>query len=494
MKALINNITHLLKDKQGLLGRSLRSGGILAAGGLSENVLRLIRNIILARILAPDAFGLMATIMATVATAEAFAEVGLTQSIIQNKKGADKAFLNVIWLFSTLRGVVLYTVLFFAAPFVANFLNKPEAALILRVALVVILFRALISPSIYLLQKELKFTKWVLLTQSASTLGIIMAVTFAFILQNVWALVLGYIAESFLIFLFSYIYYPFIPRMQLDRRHAKDIMSFSRKVFGLPILMVLYVQMDNFVIGKLLALNTLGLYCLARELADAPNKVFAKISSVFLPTFSLMQDNKNDLKISLLNLTEILTIFILPFFAFFIFFSKPILALVYSSEYSKVAIPFSIICVYSFLYLLSVLIMNVIFALGSPDKHRIASLVRTIVFLSIIYPATKYLGLIGVSLSALFSMSLAVVIQIYYLKLLLDITIMEYILCFVKGIKYSLIVVIPGIFLNTVVTLQTISAVTLGALFCTIAWCFGILKLGRYKKNYPIVRETVKLI
>jgi O-antigen/teichoic acid export membrane protein len=187
--AILNRLRELFRSDS-LQDRIRQGGGVLTLGSFAENLLRFLRNMILARLLAPDAFGLMATIIATVAASEAFAEVGLTQSIIQNKKGADKEFLNVIWWFSAFRGIILYIIVFFAAPFIADFLNKPELTFILRIALIVIIFRGLISPKIYLLQKELKFTQWVLLTQSASILGIIIAIISAFFIRNFWALVL----------------------------------------------------------------------------------------------------------------------------------------------------------------------------------------------------------------------------------------------------------------------------------------------------------------
>ncbi|MGP8153994.1 MAG: oligosaccharide flippase family protein [Smithella sp.] len=470
-----------LRHSESLLGRSVRSGGILAAGSLSENLLRFIRNIILARLLAPDAFGLMATIMATVAAAEAFAEVGLTKSIIQNKKGSEKEFLNVIWWFSAFRAIMLYMIAFFAAPLIADFLNKPEATLILRTALIVILLRGLTSPNIFLLHKELKFNKWVIFTQSASILGILAAIISAFYLHNVWALVLGYVIEAFLIFLFSYIFYPLIPKFQINLSHAKNIMSFSRKFFGLPILMVLYGQADNFVIGKVLSLSVLGLYFLARDLADMPNKIFSRISPVFMPAFSLIQDDREKLKNTLLKITEIIVTFGLPFFTFLIAFSSPLLGIIYAPEYSIVAIPFSIFCLSVFLYILSVLMMNVVFATGNPDQFRNASLARTFVFLILLYPATKYLGLIGAALSTVLSMCLAFAIQIHYLKDLLNINIHEYFAKFIKGVNYSFIVLIPGIVFVIALPSHRIIAMVIGSVFCILAWCFGVVSFSRQK-------------
>lgn len=471
----------LFRDRDSLMGRSIRGGGFLAAGSLADNLLRFIRNIILARLLAPDAFGLMATIMAIVATAEAFAEVGLKPSIIQNKKGSEKEFLNVIWWFSAFRAIVLYILVFFATPFIAEFLNKPDATLILRVSLLVILFRGFTSPNIYVLQKELNFGKWVILTQSSGILSVVLSIISAFYLRSVWALVLGYLAEAILIFLFSYIFYPLIPKFQINLSYAKNIVSFSRKVFGLPILMVLYAQADNFVIGKVLSLGTLGLYYLARDLADMPNKIFSKISPVFLPTFSLMQDDKEKMKITLLKITEITATFGLPFFTFLIIFSSPLLGIIYAPEYSTVAIPFSIFCVFVFLYILSILMMNVVFATGNPDQFRNASLARTFVFLILLYPATKYLGLIGAALSTALSMCLAFAIQIHYLKDLLNINIHEYFAKFIKGVKYSFIVLIPGIVFMVALPSHRIIAMVIGAAFCILASCFGVVSFSRQK-------------
>ena len=87
---IINDI-RLLVNSQNLLSRGIRAGSILTLGSLAENILRFIRNIILTRLLAPDAFGLMATVMASVVVVEVFSEVGLKQSVIQNKRGAEES-------------------------------------------------------------------------------------------------------------------------------------------------------------------------------------------------------------------------------------------------------------------------------------------------------------------------------------------------------------------------------------------------------------------
>lgn len=480
--AAINKLRSYLHSDS-LRSKVIQGGGVLALGSFADNLLRFVRNMILARLLAPDAFGLMAAIIATIAAAEAFAEVGLSQSVIQNKRGSEKEFLNIIWWLAFFRAVTLYIIAFFAAPFICNFLNKPDAVNIMRIAFIAILFRGITSPNILLLQKEFMFTRWVLLTQGASCTGVILAIVAAFYFRNIWALVLGYISEAFLICALSYIFYPLMPSFKFHSEYARDIMRFSQKIFGLPILMVLYVQVDNFVIGKLLSLQILGLYYLARNLAEMPSMIFSKISSVFLPTFSLLQDDKAKMKKTLLDLTEVIATFGIPFFMFFIVFSRQILSLTYTPEYGTVAIPFGILSVYVFLYMLSSLIMNMVIAAGSPDKHRMASLARTIFFLLVLYPATKYFGLIGATLSGLFSMVLCISIQVCYLRDMIDLSILEYLAIFKKGMVFALITLIPGILFNTILSLQHVYAVGIGVLLCLISWGIGIMEMNASKKG-----------
>ena len=249
LKIILQNIKRLI-NSGGLKGKIVRSGGALAFGSLTENVLRLVRNIILVRILAPETFGLMAIMMISVQAIEAFAEVGLKQSLISNKNGGEPSFLNITWFLSVARGVALYTVAFLVAPLIADFYNKPELLALLRVGFLVILLNGLISPRVYLLEKELRFKEWTILIQGSAIIGIVVTVVAAFIIKNVWALLAGFMFEAFLRSLLSFIFYPIKPNLHFDITHFREIVKYSRGMFGLPILMMIYLQSNIFVVGK----------------------------------------------------------------------------------------------------------------------------------------------------------------------------------------------------------------------------------------------------
>ena len=169
MKEFFSYMKNLISDKirliQGdsLKAKSARGVMTLSIGTGVERALRLVRMMILTRILLPDQFGLMALILTLVNVFEACTEVGVKQSVIQNKRGADPEYLNATWWFQSIRAVGLFAVAILTAPLVSSFYDKPYLLRLLQISFIAIVFRGFISPRAHVLQKEYKFGKSVLL-------------------------------------------------------------------------------------------------------------------------------------------------------------------------------------------------------------------------------------------------------------------------------------------------------------------------------------------
>jgi O-antigen/teichoic acid export membrane protein len=473
-----------------LLSQSIRGGSVLAVGSAIENLLRLIRNIILVRLLAPDTFGLMATVIASVSVIDALTQVGLRQSTIQNKSGRDYGFLNSVWWISSVRGLLLYILAFFASHYISAYFGKPNLDYILRVGFLVILLNGLISPRVHILEKELRFKQWVIVMQGAGVAGVTVAIISAFFLRNVWALLLGYIAEALLRVIMSFVLCPFKPNIRFDKKYSIEIMKFSQKLFGLPILMMLYAQTDIFVIGKVLSIQTLGFYVLVRSLTEMPNDFFSKIVlPIILPVFSSIQDDRDKLRNSFFSATQIIGILIIPFMAFTVLFSESILKIVYGEEYSRLAVPFCILIVTTIILMFSSIFVSMYFSIGLPNIHRTASIIRTIVFLILIYPATKIFGLNGAAFTALISILFLIFIQIICAHRVINFSIYDYLNNYIRGIKVSLFIIFPGIFLNIFVQYRGFGFMLIGIILCLIAWGYGILKMFLFDHD-PVIQES----
>jgi PST family polysaccharide transporter/lipopolysaccharide exporter len=315
--------------------------------------------------------------------------------------------------------------------------------------------------------------------QGSGIISVLVGIGAAFFLHNVWALLIAYVTEAVLRLLLSFIFCPFLPRLKFNLEYTRDILNFSKKMFGLPILMMLFVQTDVFVIGKVLSVSLLGMYSLARGLAEMPAMLAVKIiHPIALPALSTMQDEKVRLNNTFLSITRTIATFGIPLFSFFILFSGQILSIAYGTAYRIVAIPFGILSMYSFFLICSSLIMVVYISIGRPDIHRTASLIRTVLFLIIIYPATVSFGLVGSSTSLLLSALLLLAAQMVYLNRILNIHVTEYFQTWIVGIKLSIIVIMPGILLQVVDYSHTVVSVVIGISCCLVAWGLGAIRLG----------------
>src|SRR5580700_10376507 len=124
----------------GLRAKVVRGGTWLGGGSAAEQAARFVRNMILTRILAPNAFGAMAIVMSCSSIVGTLTDVGQRAAVIQNPRGREKAYLNAGWWMGMGRAVGMYAVIFIAAPFVGRFYGNVELSPLLRVALITILF------------------------------------------------------------------------------------------------------------------------------------------------------------------------------------------------------------------------------------------------------------------------------------------------------------------------------------------------------------------
>jgi len=396
---LINKTFVTITDK--IKGDSLKARGArgvvtLGIGTVAERGLRLVRNMILARLLAPDDFGLMAIIIAISTLFEVFSDIGVRQSVIHNKKGAEYEYLNMVWWLQTVRSLVLFAIMFLIAPSISSFYGKPELTLFLRIAFVAGIFHGVISPRVHALQKELRFGRWVFISQGAGFLGTVFAIGSAFWFRNTWALVIGFTAEALSRCLLSFILCPFWPRFRIDWNSSKELLRYVRGMVGLSFLTIVYMQADVFVLGKLMPTKQVGMYVLALALARQPTGMFSRvIGDVLLPVFAEKQDDKQSLCRAALKMIRTTVVLGIPLVAIAAIFAGSILSVVYGPKYAAVAVPFGILCAAQLFRIQKTILGVTYLALGKQHLHRRFVLIMVTIILIAMYPGVKFFGLVG---------------------------------------------------------------------------------------------------
>jgi O-antigen/teichoic acid export membrane protein len=422
--------------------KSARGIMALGIGMFAGNGMKLVRRMILARLLAPSEIGLMAIVAGLSVAFEAFTEVGIKQSVIQNKNGADADYLNVALWMQVIRGLCLFLIAFFLAPWMSSFYNKPELLSLLRVCFLAILFRGLVCPRAFVLEKEYKFGRAVLLTQGSAILGVVITVVLAFIMRNVWALVIGFVSEMAILCVLSYIFVPFVPSLKIDKKSLSELMRFARGMFGLPILAMVSLQAPILVLGKVISDAQLGLYSYAALLAYFPVELFAKIiGPVLLPAFSEKQDDKIALRRGLLKATQMTVSLAIPLVVFMACYGNELLLLVYGPEFVVMAVPFAILCLNILARQVAAIIAGIYLGIGRPYLQRRFTIIRALAIVILIYPASLFYGPIGAAVVIVLSNFIALLIQLFVCRRVLDLEISSYVRSYLTGLILAVTVV-----------------------------------------------------
>lgn len=449
-----------------------------------EQIFRLIRNMLLARLLVPEAFGLMAIIISVNAAFETVTQLSIKEAIIQNPKGHEQTYLNGAWWLSASRAIALYTVVYICAPLISNFYNNSELTWLVRIGFLTVVFNGLMSPGAYVSVKNMKFNKWAIVSNGGNILGILITITLAYFYRNVWALVIGNASEAVLRLILSYGVCPFRPRFNFDRENLSTLFKFTRGMFGLPILFFIWMNADVFTIGKVLTMTELGMYALAASAARMPfNFLGSLINQLIFPAFSKKQNDKDWLNDQIIRITAIISFIGFPLLFAAIFYGSEILEILYGSKYAAVSIPFAILFATSLIKEMGVPIATVYISTGQPGLHRYFTAIRALVIIILIYPAVNIFGLVGAASAGLISLLIANIFQIYRLNQITGIKIGEYFRIYLLSISLSSLALIIWCFKIMISLPNAASNLILGILGCVFSYLTILIfiKLTKFK-------------
>jgi O-antigen/teichoic acid export membrane protein len=301
-------------------------------------------------------------------------------------------------------------------------------------------------------------------------------------IRNVWAMVIGFVAEAAILCLFSYILVPFLPRFRIDRECLRELMEFARGMFGLPILTWISLGADVLVLGKIVADDELGMYSLAAHLVLFPIILFTQIiNPVLLPGFAQKQDDKNALCRAVLKITRGAAIFAIPLVAFLASCASGILTLAYSSQYVAVAVPCGILCLLILVRVEAAIPATLYFAVGKPQLHRRSVMLRAAIIVAIIYPAIVYFGLSGAAAVMVLGHFVALLTQIFWCRRIIDLDFSVYIRCYVPGLLLALPVIATVGLLRLSGVNSPIWLLIGGALALAVASIGGVFTLNYHK-------------
>lgn len=260
-----------LLSGQGLLARAARSSAITVMGFGAGQGLRLLSNLILARLLFPEAFGMMALVSVFLMGLAMFSDVGVGPAIMGSKRGDDQDFLDTAWTIQIIRGVSLWLIACALTVPIARFYGEPDLVQYLPVAALTLLITGFNPTRLETANRHLQAGRVTLIELATQTTGVIVAVGLALWWHSVWALVVSGVVASL-----ANLFYldRFLPgprnRLRWERPAASELITFGKWIFLSTFCGFVIGQADKVILGRALDLGPFGLYNIGFFLASFP--------------------------------------------------------------------------------------------------------------------------------------------------------------------------------------------------------------------------------
>lgn len=373
----------------------------------------LIVNIVLARLLVPEDFGLVAMLMIFFAVSQSFVESGFSQALIREKELTEKDKATTFYL-NVMIAVVCYLVLWIAAPKIASFYNNEKLIALTRFMGLSIVFQSFYIVQQATLTHALNFKKITIVSLTASVLSSVIAVVMAYQNLGVWALAVKYVSFSLIAAILFYVVNPWYPRASFSRQSYHRLFGFGSKLLLSGLLDTFYQNIYNLIIGKYYSAATLGYYAQAKMYVDqATQTSTSTLQTVTYPILSQTKDDLERLRSSHKRIIMASSYIIFPLTIGLAVLAEPLI-MTFVGEKWKGAIPLvQILCVSEILYHLHAINLNLLKVMGRSDLFLKLEVIKKINTTIAILIGIKF-GLWGLLIGSVVNSYVALFINMYY--------------------------------------------------------------------------------
>ncbi len=253
-----------------------------------------INMIIVARLLVPEDFGLVAVGISAMQLVQGFSNIGLAQAVVKFHD-ADRNDYDTLFTLSVIRAGVIALLLFCLGPIAASFYDDPRLIFIFTGIAFYPVFLGLINPRFYEFERELDFSREFIATVADKVVSVMVSIGIALVFRSYWALILGLLAGGFVQMLVSFIVRPYLPRLTLIA--WRRVLGFSGWLTGISFVVSLNNKLDNFILARFIGLPATGIYSLGSQLAGLITSELADpVARAIYPGLSEMRGRAEEMR------------------------------------------------------------------------------------------------------------------------------------------------------------------------------------------------------
>ncbi len=367
---------------------------------LVHRSLSLISTVILARLLLPADFGLIALAMSIIAALELLSAFSFDIALIQDQKSGRKEY-DTVWTFNVLFGVGSGLILLLLASPAAEFYADPRLELVMFALAAFPLLGGLQNIGVIEFRKEMQFNKEFGFLAAQKLAGFSITIPLAFVYENYWALVAGMLGAQLVGVLLSYLLHPYRPRFSLAAAHK--LFHFSKWLLINNVLFFFRLRSASFIIGKTADADALGKFTIATEISSLPNEFVAPVNRAVFPGYAKMSHELDMLRQGFLDVIAAISMVVLPA-AFGIAATAELLVPVLLGEKWLDVIPLiQILAVFAAITALQTNTGYVFLALGKPKTLTVLGTLYLFILIPLLLWLTPSAGATGAAWAYLLS-------------------------------------------------------------------------------------------
>lgn len=384
-------------DGGGLFEKAMSAGFWAAALRVVLRASIIVRTIILARLLAPDDFGLMAIATLSILLVERLTQGGIDSALVQ-QSGDIRPYLNTAWTLQIVRGLLMAAALFTTAPWIAQFFGVPMARQVIQVLSISVAMKGFVNIGVVSFVKELRFDRYFVLQMADRGVDIVVSIIAAFVLRNVWALVLGVLAGSLGRLIVSYVVHEFRPRLQWVWSQVKQLFHFGKWILVSNILNYVAGNIDDIIVGRVLGVQSLGWYRMAYNFSQAvATEVTQVANQVAFPTYSKLQGSLDRLRVAYMGSLHLVSFIGFPLAIGTILVAPDFVLGLLGGKWAPMVVPLQFLAVAGLMRGLGATIGPLFQSQGRPDIPPRFSLALMTLLAIFVYPGVQSNGMEGVA-------------------------------------------------------------------------------------------------
>ena len=310
----------------------------------STMIISFISGIILARLLSPDDYGCIGMLAIFMSLAEVFIDAGFGSALIQ-KKDPTQTDYSTVFYFNLVMSAVLYLVLFFCAPLIADFYRMPVLSKILRVQGLILFIYAFNIIQRNQIRKNLRFKKLSKITIITSIISLVVTVIMAYMGCGVWALVAQNFVGALLPCIFFWVTTDWHPTWEYSWKSFKELFGFGSFMFLTHLFTTFSQRITGLLVGRWYDPATMGYYTKASDLQKSvSNSVSGVMVQTTYPLYASIQDDRVRLANMVKRITTTLAYITVPLLSLLIVIAKPLIVFLYSEKWLPSVPYFQVLC------------------------------------------------------------------------------------------------------------------------------------------------------